>query len=156
VASILNDLLAFLRQPAVSVILYVVVAVAIWALVSRRYRVLVGTPVSALSTAVYSWLFPMLPAEPWAAFVEGALLFGMLTLFFAPIVIALDRAMRDRIRAWTMNRGAIVPYSVAVGAGLVAFLGSLAALYWSTKFVPGSKARWNWASSAECSQLVSA
>ena len=118
------------RDPVVAVIGWLIVFAVLWTALPRRYRLLALTALGTAGAVVNDVVFPLLPRGPLMAFPEIGMLVADLTLVAAPVVLTIDRLMLRHLAARVIQLGAVASYGLAVGAGLVAALASVGALWW--------------------------
>lgn len=129
---------AFLSQPVASAALWLAIGIFAWITLGPRTRVAAISALGGLFALVLEPTFAFLATFGSSIFVglaESALLVVVLTLFIAPIVVAVDRVARKPLR----RRSALQPgiaYLIALGTGLAACWAALVALWWVTEIKP--------------------
>jgi hypothetical protein len=127
---VLDDIVTFLRQPAVAAVEWILVGLVVWRALPRRYRIVGLAAAGAVVGLGIQPVLALFPVSIWSALLQTALLFGALCGFVAPFVVAVDRFLRLRLEKLTSGGHPVVAYGVAAGTGLAACLVSFGALWW--------------------------
>jgi hypothetical protein len=132
---VIDQVLATLREPGPAVIAWSLVAFLVRVTLPPRFRVLAlsgaGAVVGVMTPVLFGGLRAVVPPS-MVAIPQVVVLFASLTLFLAPALIALDRAIREYIAAFVASQRKIVRYLLPVLTGLLASFASLGALWWVT------------------------
>lgn len=127
-----------IREPLVTAVLWLALGLMARYALPRRMRVAAVAGLGGASAVTLSPAFAFLAmfgSSILVGLAQSALLFANLTLFFAPLAIALDRVA---VRPFgTLGRGRRgTAYAAAVATGLVTCLASVVALWWVTDVKP--------------------
>jgi len=127
-----------LSQPAVTAAVWLGLGVLAWFSLSIQTRVVALSAVGAALGVGLGPAFGLLANFGSSIFIglaQSALLFADLTLFFAPIALAIDRVVRERLRKVPAKQPRVA-YLAAAGTGLATCLAALVALWWVTDITP--------------------
>jgi len=133
-----NELYNVAREPPITAALWLVFGVVLWRTLSKRTRI---AAISALGGVLGLALGPafaflgIFGSSILVGLAQSALLWAFLTVFFAPLVLAIDRLTRTRLLT-IASRKRSVAYLTAAGTGLLTSVAALAALWWLTDVRP--------------------
>jgi|GEM_PF-2696223 hypothetical protein len=133
-----DQIVAFVSAPGVGAIILVGIGAAAWFTLGKRTRVAAISSLGGVFTLALepaNALLSNLGSSILVGLAQAALLFADLTLFVAPIVLALDRVIRNPLRGISGWRP-WVAYVAAIVSGLVACWAGLIALWWITEIEP--------------------
>jgi hypothetical protein len=129
---------SFVSQPVVTAAIWLGIGILAWFILGPRTRVAAFSALGGLFALALGPAFAFLAtfgSSIFVALVQSAMLVVALTLFIAPIAIAIDRGLRNPLRAisrWQPH----FEYLTAVGTGLAACWAALSALWWVTEMKP--------------------
>jgi hypothetical protein len=123
------------RDARLQLLSWVAFAVVLWFVVPR-HRILVAAAIGGALVAALGIAGPAVEQLPGAPFAGSSALFVGLALFVVPFVVVGDRLTGQFLARRFRRMPSSVSYLVAGASGLVAFVGSLAALIWVNEVHP--------------------